>query len=164
MARYMTEDDLMRELEIDDWRHMTKDKVVHFASNLHKLDPEVAKKALEQFPNFTSFATGMVNHYKDVIMQVLNNNEKGASAYYSICNGIIESLKEVLKQDELTFEQKQYVISDMIQLSNNVADMHREDQKNGLKIIGMVGTVLLGAIVVIAKLFGGSSDDGDFDA
>ena len=48
----MSEANVLKKLDIEDFRHITKDKVIKMASMLDKMDPEVAKKALEQFPEF----------------------------------------------------------------------------------------------------------------
>ena len=44
--------------------HLTKDKVIKMASMLDKMDPEVAKKALEQFPEFANTTKEMLTEYK----------------------------------------------------------------------------------------------------
>ena len=46
---------------------MTKDKVMSFATMLPYMDPEVAKKALEQFPSFKDLAGDMVTQYKATV-------------------------------------------------------------------------------------------------
>ncbi len=161
MARIMTEDDMLRELEIDDWRHMTKDKIVHFASNLHKMDPEVAKKALEQFPNFTTYATGIVNHYKEVIEKVLDTHAKGSQEYYNMCNVIIESLKEELKRDDISYEQRREIINDMVSLSEKVALKNKEDQHFLGKIAGIFAIIVVALIGFVATALGGSSGNDD---
>ena len=54
MARPYTEQQVLKKLDIPDFRHLTKEKVIAFATMVPKMNPEVAKKALEQFPNFAS--------------------------------------------------------------------------------------------------------------
>ena len=49
MNRTLTEANVLKKLDIEDFRHLTKDKVITMASMLDRMDPEVAKKALEQF-------------------------------------------------------------------------------------------------------------------
>ena len=44
-------------------RYRTKDKVIKMASMLDKMDPEVAKKALEQFPEFSNATKEMLKDY-----------------------------------------------------------------------------------------------------
>ena len=46
MSRTLTEKKVLKKLGIDDFRHLTKEKVITMATMLDKMDPEVAKKAL----------------------------------------------------------------------------------------------------------------------
>lgn len=46
MSKPLTEQKVLRKLGIQDFRHLTKDKVITMASMLDKVDPEVAKKQL----------------------------------------------------------------------------------------------------------------------
>ena len=48
MKHRLSEKKVLKKLGIPDFRHMTKDKVMGFASMLNQMDPEVAKKALEK--------------------------------------------------------------------------------------------------------------------
>ena len=52
MSKTITEQKGLNKLDILDLRHITKDKVMGFESMLPDMDPEVAKKVLEQFPEF----------------------------------------------------------------------------------------------------------------
>lgn len=61
MERTLTEQKVLKQLDITDFRHMTKDKVVEFASLLPRMAPEVAEKALAQFPEYARMATEMVS-------------------------------------------------------------------------------------------------------
>lgn len=52
MVHQLSEQRVLKKLEIEDFRHLTKAKVIKLASMLDRVDTEVAKKALEQFPEF----------------------------------------------------------------------------------------------------------------
>ena len=67
MVRPLTEQKVLKKLNIEDFRHLTKDKVITMASMLDKMDPEVAKKALEQFPQFSNVVKEMLIGYKDTL-------------------------------------------------------------------------------------------------
>ena len=64
MTRTLTEQKVLKELGIDDFRHLTKGKVITMASMLDKMDPEVAKKAIEQFPEFAHTMKDIFHDYK----------------------------------------------------------------------------------------------------
>lgn len=50
MDRTLTEQQLLNQLDIPDWRHMPKDKLIAFASNIQNLDQEAAKSRHCQIP------------------------------------------------------------------------------------------------------------------
>ena len=163
MAHYMSEKRGLRKLGIPDWRHMTKDKVVRFASMLHKMDPEVAKMALEQFPNFTNLATEMVVHYNHIIEKVLESNATGSQNYYDTCNSIIVTLKEELKDPNLSFDQRQWVISQMIELSRDIRMQNNEDKTFWIKLVGGLAAFLALLAAIAAAILGAGSKSDDDD-
>ncbi len=82
MTRTLSEKKVLKKLGIKDFRHMTKDKVVRFASMLPYMDAEVAKKALDQFPAFKELATELATQYKSVVDNALSGNEASKRAFY----------------------------------------------------------------------------------
>lgn len=64
MSKPLTEKQVLKKLGIPDFRHMTKAKVMQFATMLPYMDPEVAKMALEQFPEFAKRATEILLNIK----------------------------------------------------------------------------------------------------
>lgn len=64
MDRPYTEIQVLKKLDIPDFRHLTKDKVIAFATMIPGMEPEVAKKALEQFPNFVSISLEIMKEYR----------------------------------------------------------------------------------------------------
>ena len=64
MNHTLQEQQVLDMLQIPDFRHLSKDKVIEFASMLPHMDPEIARKALEQFPNFASTTLSVMDDYK----------------------------------------------------------------------------------------------------
>ena len=44
MSKMLTETQVLKKLNIPDFRHLSKDNVMSFVSMIDKMDPEVAKK------------------------------------------------------------------------------------------------------------------------
>ena len=82
MKKTLDEKKVLRKLGIDDFRHMTKDKVMVMASMLDKMDPEVAKKALEQFPDFSNTMKDILVEYKSTLEKSLDVNNESVRSYY----------------------------------------------------------------------------------
>ena len=92
----MSEAKVLKKLDIADFRHLTKDKVIKMASMLDKMDPEVAKKALEQFPEFANTTKEMLTEYKESLDKGLEPNNESVKAVYDTYNAVITSLQKEL--------------------------------------------------------------------
>jgi len=93
MTRTLSEKKVLNKLGIQDFRHMTKEKVVEFATLLHRMDPEVAKAAIAQFPEYVKLASEMVNTYRDIVSKMLEANAANMKAFTDACNSIILSIQ-----------------------------------------------------------------------
>lgn len=149
MAKSLTEQKVLKKLGIPDFRHMTKEKIVAFATMLPRMDPEVAKKALEQFPEFAKTATEIVSYYKEMIEKGFDYNDASVKSFYLTCDAIIETLNEQLKDGNLTFEEKQIVIDKMIELAKMKAD---KDTENKHFISDILGKATVGVGIVVAAV------------
>ena len=79
MNRTLSEQKVLKKLDIPDFRHLSKDKIIAFASLLPQMDAEVAKKALEQFPNFASTSLEVMKEYKSILENALVSNSESNS-------------------------------------------------------------------------------------
>lgn len=157
MSRLLAEQKVLRKLHIEDFRHLTKDKVITMASMLDKMDPEVAKKALEQFPEFSNAAKEMLSGFKDTLDKGLESNRESVQSYYDSCKSIIEALQKQLDDENLSFEEKKYIMGEM----RNIAKMMGEKDSENKKFIArieLVGVAALGIVVaVLASVLGGNT-------
>ena len=161
MAQYMSEEKVMQELGIDDWRHMSKDKVLKFASSLHKMDPEVAKKALEQFPNFATCAGDMVKYYKESIDTVLEKNTKQSELLCEFCNSTVFILQKELERDELTFEQRDKIIDKIIELAGMVQEENKANRSFWIRIFSLLAGLIAILIPALAAALGSNIKHDD---
>lgn len=76
------------------------------ASMLDKMNPEVAKKAIEQFPNFSETVKEIVAEYKDYMNKALASNAESVDSCYETYDNIIKALQQLLDKDDLTFDEK----------------------------------------------------------
>lgn len=153
----MSEAKVLKKLDIADFRHLTKDKVIKMASMLDKMDPEVAKKALEQFPEFANTTKGMLTEYKESLDKGLESNNESVKAVYDTYNAVITSLQKELENENLTFEQKKYIIEQMKDVAEKV---DKKDTENKRVIAGMatLATIVVGGTVaVLASVLGGNT-------
>ena len=144
---------ILKKLGIEDFRHMTKEKVVKFAPMLHEMDAEVAKKALEQFPSFKELAAEMIHVYSEKLETIIKVSDKSMEPFYNSCNSTLEALQWDLKREDLTPEQRGEIEDKMIQV---VELLYKKDteQKEFLKkifrdITRVVACVLRGGFTLL---------------
>lgn len=154
MSRPYTEVQVLKKLDIPDFRHLTKDKVMAFASMVPKMDPEVAKKALEQFPNFASASLDIMKEYRGIIEDVMKDDREGTQVCYDMYNRVMSSLEKILDQDELSFEEKTYILAQMREVADEVSRIDLEKSNNRLKLLGMVGGVAATIVAVLGAALG----------
>lgn len=157
MNKSMTEQKVLKKLGIEDFRYLTKDKVITMASMLDKMDPEVAKKALEQFPEFASTTKEMLVEYKEILDKGLESNKESVHAYYDTCNSIIASLQKQLEDENLSFEERKYIIDRMLEVSKMMGEKDSENKKfiATLSVIGAAAACV--ATAVLASAIGGNT-------
>lgn len=161
MKKNMTEQKVLNKLDIPDFRHLTKDKVIHMASLLDKMDPEVAKKALEQFPNFSGVMKDVLCEYKNSLDVAYEQNSESIKSYYYTCDEIIVTCQKMLDTNqELSFEQKRQVIDLMLQVAKLKEEKDSEN-KRFLATLSVTFTVALGitAGVLLTALGGNVLDN-----
>lgn len=147
---------VLKKLGIKDFRYMTKDKIVQFASMLPQMNPEVAKAALSQFPDFVDLAKSMIGELRwmnDKNMNLANNSQ---DHFYQVCNSILETLKLELEKDNLTPEDRNKVIDQMIQVADMLNKKDSEVKRlakhaqDGLMVMAglalVAGAAILGAV------------------
>lgn len=154
MGRPYTEVQVLKKLDIPDFRHLTKDKVIAFASMIPKMDPEVAKKALEQFPNFASTTLDVMKEYRGVIESVLQDDKESTQVCYDMYDRVMTSLEKILHEENLTFDEKIYILDQMKSVADSVSQKDYEKASNRLKILGIAGGVAASIVAVLGSIIG----------
>lgn len=165
MSRSLSEQKVLKKLNIDDFRHLTKDKVITMVSMLDKMDPEVAKKALEQFPQFSNVAKEMLVEYKCTLDKSLESNSESVQAYYDSCQSIIKALEKQLDKDNLSFEERKYIIEKMVEISDRIGEKDSQNKKFTAAMSGVCMVAVGVVTAVLASVLGGNTkiETNDFD-
>lgn len=128
--RVLSEEDVKRKLKINDFRHLSKNKVIEFASYLDKMEPDVAKKALEQVPEFALTAREAIVNMQKVIDKGLESNKDSVNNFYYFVNENAEALREELRKDNISGEDREKIIDSLLNLTKMVYDKDTENKKH----------------------------------
>ena len=148
----MTEKEVLAILDIEDFRHLTKEKVISFASLLAEMDPIVAEKALEQFPNFAATIAELASDYKEIFLECVSENSATTQVCLTTCQTIIDTLSEQLKSGVESFEERRYYIETMKDLANQMQNINTENKNFLWKVIAVasISTVVIGGVLLTA--------------
>lgn len=146
MKYNLSEKKVLKKLGIEDFRHMTKDKIVQFASMLPQMDPEVAKKALEQFPEFKDMAVEVVKNLQQSIEIGINSADKSQDQFYLACNKVIDLLNDQLNKDGLTDEKESEIRDNIMQV---VSFMAEKDSEHKAFIQSTIKTICASAVIIV---------------
>lgn len=167
MTRTLSERRVLKKLGIEDFRHMTKEKIVKFASMLPYMDPEVAKAALAQFPTFKDLAGDLVSQYKLVIDKAFDENKVSQQAFYEACNSILSSLQKELDKDSIQIEERERIENKMIEVARMIGEKDTENKGFIMKILAWFGVGLLAVAGTAGAILGSnaqiSKNDNDDD-
>lgn len=134
MAKIKTEKQLFKKLNIKNVNNLSKEKISEFVSILHNVDPEVAKKIIEQFPEFTKFASQATQEFKNILIEA-KKGTKGADAYYRSCEKMIDSLQQKLDKGNLSREEQDGIIDKMLEIAKEIDKKDEKDKAFILKIL-----------------------------
>ena len=157
MSKPLTEQKVLKKLGIEDFRHLTKDKVITMASMLDKMDPEVAKKAIEQFPNFSDTMKDILHDYKESLDKAQEANAESVKSFYDSCDMTISSLQKELERTDQTFEERKYIIDKMLEVNRMKGDKDSENKKF-IATMALLGVAAVGIVAgALSSALGGNT-------
>lgn len=111
------------------------------------MDAEVALKIIEQFPAFKDFAKDAVSAIERAHESTLSANDQSQEHVHRACQEVRDILKGELNKDNLSWEEKKY----LIELIQETARMQfQKDSENKQFLDGALKKVLLGAAGALA--------------
>ena len=94
--------------------------------------------------------------HRSVIQEAMEDDRESMRSCYDMYNRVMDSLEKMLDNDDLTFEQKTYILDQMQEVAAAVADKDSEKSRNRLKLIGVIGGVAAAIVAALASSLGGN--------
>lgn len=158
MSKKLSEKDVFKKLDIQDFRDITKDKVMGFVSILPNMNTEVAKKAIEQFPEFIKFSTEAFKDYRGVLEKTLDANEESSKACFDMYEKVLSILEKCSLKEDISFEEKKYYFDKMFEIIQMVEKKDSENKAFYQKLFNAGATVLVAIVGIGAAAIGVKSD------
>lgn len=140
--RYKTENKIMKKLKVDSLAELSKDKMVEFASIIPYVDSEVAKEIINQFPEYVQFGKTIVEYYSNTCKEILKNNSESYQRAVEAQEKVLDVLAKRLEEDNIDNIEKQDITRQMMEVADKICDMHEENQKFYIVILGGLAAIV----------------------
>lgn len=161
MSKQLTEKQVLKKLGIEDFRHLSKDSVMSFASMLDQMDPEVAKKALEQFPDFSNAVLGTMKEYKSTVDKTMEEGSRSNDQSIAAYNTVMEALRASLEDGEITFDERVQILDKMSEIADKISYKDKEHKQFLIRTLTVMGVVAIAGVGVMAAALGGNAKFGE---
>ena len=153
----LNEEQVLKKLGIEDFRHLSKDKVVEFVSMIPYMEPEVAKAAISQYPEFAKTMKSITAEYKTIVETGLKSNDDSMKNYYQSANIVLNSLDRLLENENLSYDEQMKIVDKMNEVLKLLNEKDSENKKFVRDIIGMASLATIFVVGTTAALLGGKS-------
>ena len=122
MAKQLLSAEEVKEMfNVTDFRNIGKDKLIEFVSAIPYMDKDVAVKAIEQFPAFSSYAQAMVSHLKEISTSIMAENDKSNQAVMEGYMVTLRTLEALAKQEGVSPEDRRYFAELMVDVTDKMS-------------------------------------------
>lgn len=155
MAKYMfTENEVKKALAVEDFRNISKDKIMEFVSAIPNMDKEVAIKIIEQFPSYSESANNMIAQLNTMCSNAMKENGESQREAIGAYKKILDDLGELLKKDAITAEERTQITKQMIDMADRISAKDTENKEFLSGITKYGGHIIVSALVLGAVILG----------
>lgn len=163
---YKNEAEVMKVLEIDTWRNLSRDKILQFVAMMPEMDKEVAIKVIEQFPEFRQFAVDALDVLEKEHASTLAFNKQSQDKVHQAYQDVRGVLTHELRRDDLSAEDRMIIIEMIMNTANREFEKDSENKRFLDTLFGKAalagGTAIaLGIVVLGGRVLRGNDSDKD---
>ena len=148
--RYVSETAVKKALKIDNFRNLSKDKIMQFVSMIPYIDKEVAIAIINQFPEFVDFGKVVITNYNQMCEKILENGKESQKAVIYGYQTILDALSKRMDSEDITEEERKSITDDMITVADKIELANLQYQK----FLDKMGNKILFGILGVAALIG----------
>lgn len=149
VSTYSTEVAVKKFLEIDSWRNLRKEHVLQLMEMLPEVDPEVAKKLLDQVPELSKMAQAVLDDAAKAYDAALSSNNRSMELVHESHRKALDILQAELARTDLTPEER---MSAFAKIDEILANLRLKDTENKQFLAEQLHAKLATAAVAVAGI------------
>lgn len=153
----ITRKNLLKEMNVEDFTHMSTDKVLTLVNNLPYMDREVALKALSEFPNFVELEKEVISLMKENLNKVFDKNDASTFALYDSCQRTLDYCFNRLSSENISAEERAQLEKLIMDVNQMMYDKDTENKEFLLKALRYALATAGGIVIGAAALLGASA-------
>lgn len=131
---------------------------MQFASTLSNMDPEVAKKALEQSPDFAKTVKEVVPEQFETVKKALDSGDQSMREVAKTYQMMLEALQKELDEETLSVQERREILNMMCKVIDKHSKKDSEHKAFLIKLAGITGTFAVAPIAIVASVLGGNTN------
>ena len=133
-----TEKQFLSLMERTNFRNLSKNDVLSYASKLNELRPEVAQQVLEQFPELVKLIQSSMVEYKEILEKIIASDDDSTNQVYGILNKELEGSYESRKEYIAFADKVRSDLSKCLDNPNMTSEQQKEIIDREMEILNMV--------------------------
>lgn len=133
-----TEKQVLALMERTDFKNLSKNDVISYASKLNELRPEVAVQVLAQFPELARLIQSSLAEYKDILEKIVASDDESINQVYGILNKELD-IADRSREEYYEFANKVRLdLSKCLDNPNSTPEQQKEIREQEMEILRMV--------------------------
>ncbi len=133
-----TEKQVLALMERTDFKNLSKNDVISYASKLNELRPEVAVQVLAQFPELARLIQSSLAKYKDILEKIVASDDESINQVYGILNKELD-IADRSREEYYEFANKVRLdLSKCLDNPNLTPEQQKEIREQEMEILRMV--------------------------
>lgn len=125
-------------MEKTDFRNLSKNDVLSYATKLNELHPEVAQQVLAQFPELAKLIQSSMAEYKEILEKIIASDDDSTNQVYGILSKELESMHESRKEYIVFADKVRSDLSKCLDNPNLTLEQQNEIIDREMEIFHMV--------------------------
>jgi len=152
--KLLSETDVLNKIGATDFRSINKNQLIEFVTSIPEMDKEVAIKCIEQFPEFKEQSNTIIKELYKQYESVTDSHKTGRAKAMNAYQSILDDLSNELEKSEITKEEKQELITTMIEVADRIAELQRDSDYFLEKVLHWGSGVAMFGIAAGAAILG----------
>ncbi len=150
----LSSQDVLSKIGASSFRNISKEQLITFVSSIPDMNKEVAIKCIEQFPEFKTYANGIVAQLQAMCTNAITDNKSSRQDAVDGYMIILDTLKEKLSRPDISATEINQITNDMVEIADRIASLDSANKHFLESLVKIAGTVASVAVAIGGGILG----------